>query len=259
MIEYVEEIASTNTYMLQRCQHETLPHLYTLCTFRQTAGRGQRGNGWESEPNKNISFTTVLDTATMPADKLWNVSVCVALAVAKALHQYDLNATIKWPNDIYIGDEKICGILIENVIVGNSIRCSIAGVGLNINQERFVSNAPNPTSMRLQKGREYNKEMVLQTILKQLEEIWPLIESDETELKRQYLQLLYRREGEWQWREREVTTAPMMIANAGEQTMEIADIFRARIENIDAQGRLILRTSQGICKTYQFKEIQYIL
>lgn len=250
LIEYLPEIPSTNTYLMQRCAHEDLPAGYTVCTFRQTAGRGQRGNGWESEPEKNISFTTILPSQGLSPEGLWRQSMLAALAVAKALQSYDLPATIKWPNDIYVGDEKICGILIENVLQGNQVKCSLAGIGVNINQRVFVSNAPNPTSMALLTGKEYDKQEVLERILQQLGELANLCPDG---LEDEYMRHLYRREGFYRWREVEVTTAPMMIDH------NHAGSFLARIHSITPEGCLVLEAEDGNLQTYHFKEIKYII
>lgn len=255
MIEFAEEIKSTNSALMQRAAAgELLPHMHTLCTYRQTAGRGQRGNGWESEPDKNISFTTVLDSSQLPAERLWQLSMLAAVSVAEALRSYGLEAEVKWPNDIYVGDLKICGILIENVLLGSRICCSLAGIGVNVNQEVFVSNAPNPTSMKLLLGREFSKEEVLGRILREMERLWPLALSDSRELHDRFMALLYRRTGSWLWREMETTTAPMMIG----QDAQDAD-FRASIADVSEQGQLILRREDGSLSAYSFKEIKYII
>lgn len=255
MIVFVDEIKSTNSELMRRSQEgESYPHLFTLCTFRQTAGRGQRGNGWESEPDKNISFTTVLDSSLLPVTRLWRLSMLCALAVAEALRSYGLEASIKWPNDIYVGDLKICGILIENVLQGSTIRCSLAGIGVNVNQETFVSNAPNPTSMKLLLGCDFSKEEVLARILSEMERLWPLALSESESLRELYMARLYRKEGTWPWREVASSTAPMMIAREADD-----ETFEAAIDSINEQGQLILLRADGTRKAYSFKEIKYII
>lgn len=254
MITFVEETKSTNTDLMQRAAAgEAFPHLYTLCTYRQTAGRGQRGNSWESEPDKNISFTTVLDSSQLAPSQLWRLNMLTAVSVADVLRTYQLPAEIKWPNDIYVGDRKICGMLIENVLQGGTICCSLAGIGVNVNQEVFVSNAPNPTSMRLLTGMTYDKKEVLRRILSALETLWPWVLHQPDELKQRYMDYLYRREGEWLWREVPVTTAPMMIDRNA-----TPDAFAASIEGITEQGQLLLRHGDHV-KAYGFKEIKYII
>lgn len=251
MIEYLEEIDSTNTYLLQKSRTEHLPHLYTVCAKAQTAGRGQRGNGWESEPGKNLSFSTIFDTHEMDPSRLWKLSMLTALAVAETLRVYHLPAEIKWPNDIYVGDRKICGILIENVLQGSAIQCSIAGIGLNVNQEVFVSNAPNPVSMKQLTGCDYDLDEVLEHIVSEMERLWTI---GDDELRADYMHYLYRREGSWLWRQVEVCSAPMMI-----EQQPAADAFRASIEDITPLGQLVLRLESGEQRVYHFKEVKYII
>lgn len=247
-IEYLDEIGSTNTYLMARCAQEDLPDGYTVCTFRQTAGRGQRGNGWESEPDKNISFTTILPSQGLSPEALWRQSMLAALAVAEALESYGLHAEIKWPNDIYVGDEKICGILIENVLQGAHVKCSLAGIGVNINQRVFLSDAPNPTSMALLAGHDFDKKEVLGRILERIEDL-----SRKEDLKELYMARLYRRTGLFAWREVAVSTAPMAISRDDQSS------FMASILDITDQGCLVLQMQDGQQKAYHFKEIKYII
>lgn len=253
-IEFIPEIGSTNSELLRRAAAgEPLTDWLTLCTYRQTAGRGQRGNGWESEPDKNVSFTTVLPTAALAPEQLPRLSMVVPLAVALALQGYHLPASVKWPNDIYVGDEKICGILIENILQGGHIAGSIAGIGVNINQRLFVSNAPNPTSMALLAGHDFDKQEVLCAILYQLQTLWPLVTTQDEQLHHLYMQHLYRRNGLWLWRERAASAAPMAISH------ERQDSFEATIKDVNNEGQLLLQQTDGSIHAYNFKEIQYII
>ena len=144
---HLESIRSTNTYLAQNAEgavHGTV--VYADC---QTAGRGQRGNSWESADFKNITMSMLLRPANVkPSCQFW-LSEAVALAVVHTLDRYiDNGVSIKWPNDIYWNDRKICGILVEHSLSGGKIDHTIAGIGLNINQEKFLSDAPNPVSLR---------------------------------------------------------------------------------------------------------------
>ena len=126
-----------------------LPHATVVSTYNQTAGRGQRGNSWESEPHKNLTFSVLLKPQHIIAREQFYISEIVSVAIVNTLRKYiiDQPIAIKWPNDIYVNDDKICGILIENTLSGYSISQSIAGIGININQQTFLSNAPNPISL----------------------------------------------------------------------------------------------------------------
>ncbi|MDE6431375.1 MAG: biotin--[acetyl-CoA-carboxylase] ligase, partial [Duncaniella sp.] len=116
---------------------------------RQTAGRGQRGNSWESAPGKNITMSILLRPEGLHPSRQFVISRAVSLAITGVLRRYMPASAVrvKWPNDIYVDDRKICGILIENVISSASIRQSVVGIGINVNQRRFLSDAPNPVSM----------------------------------------------------------------------------------------------------------------
>lgn len=142
------------------------PHGLTLAARRQTAGRGQRGNTWEAEPDKNLTFSIVLRPKAIPASRQFELSMLVALAVADTVAD-ELgpdragDVWVKWPNDIYVGDRKVCGMLIENSLSGRNIASSIAGVGLNVNQLAFVSDAPNPVSLAQLDGRQRSLKPLL--------------------------------------------------------------------------------------------------
>lgn len=145
-IMWLEEVDSTNEEARRRISD--IDNLSVLSSFRQTAGRGQRGNRWSSAPGENLTFSVVLKYA-LQADKQFVISEIAALAVVDFLDEYGINAKVKWPNDIYVGNRKICGILIENALRGSSLSHSIVGIGLNVNQTVFDPSLPNPTSIAL--------------------------------------------------------------------------------------------------------------
>lgn len=131
----------------------------------QTAGRGQRGNSWESSPGLNLTFSLLWRPVSFPAVRQFAVSESVALGVVDALAFYGIQATVKWPNDIYVGDSKICGILIEHAVMGRDIMYSVCGVGLNVNQTVFTSDAPNPVSMAVTAGHEFDCGEVMRVLM----------------------------------------------------------------------------------------------
>ena len=120
----------------------------------QTAGRGQGTNSWESERGQNLTCSLGFSPDGVKASRQYILSMAIAVALTETLAGLPHPVSIKWPNDIYVGDKKICGILIENMLKGEHIRHCIIGIGLNINQKRFVSDAPNPTSMALESGHD---------------------------------------------------------------------------------------------------------
>ena len=163
------ECRSTNTYM--RAVAATLPGGTVIYTPRQTAGRGQKGNSWESEPGKNLAFSMLLKRPQIPIKEQFYISEACALAVHDALAAHASGFSIKWPNDIYWHDCKICGLLIESSLDGQSIGWSILGVGININQEQFLSDAPNPVSLKQITGHDHDLDALLRDVCQRIEQL----------------------------------------------------------------------------------------
>lgn len=249
---YIKQTYSTST-LLRELYSEQLPHLYTIRTDFQTAGRGQAGNTWESEEGKNLLFSALLRYDNIRATEQWRLSMLVPLALWDVLAKY-LPAdrlTIKWPNDIYYDNQKLVGILIENALAGQYIGHSIAGIGLNINQVQWISNAPNPISMKQITGQEYEPEALMNEWIAAMQQ-WENCSTEQ--LYQAYYQHLYRREGWHKYVEREVSLTPTAIAPEG-----IEGEFIATIAGITPQGELILRKENNEEKTYHFKQIRFVL
>ena len=242
---YIKATHSTNTLLKELLANGEWPEgerfLYTAF---QTAGRGQAGNGWESEEGKNLLCSILLP----PKKELFDLNVLTAVAVQRLLGE---GFTIKWPNDIYYGDKKVAGILIENAIIGNEIKYSIAGIGLNVNQTTFLSSAPNPVSLKQISGKETDIDALMQALMTQIEALEAM---DEAQVWAYYRDHLYRREGFWPFVEREVSTAPTM--NADRKT---EGVFLAKIENVRTNGEIELRDQNGNLRTYHFKQVRYVL
>lgn len=255
---YISQTNSTNT--LLRDEYRDAPHLFTIRTDYQTSGRGQAGNGWESERGKNLLFSTLLRPERMEAARQFELSMAVSLALYRTVkgEMSTINcqlSTIKWPNDLYFGDRKLAGILIENVLQGPYIESSIVGVGLNVNQTVFHA-APNPISLRLITGKEYELDKLLNAFLAQLQSA--LTESPNA-LKQAYLATLYRREGFFPYQEREVSILPTNNISAAEAEKENRPVFWAEIAGVSDVGELILRRQDGTKKSYHYKQIRYVL
>ena len=253
---YVVETDSTNNLLKTAVAEEAAwlreERIPVVWTGFQTAGRGQAGNGWESEQGKNLLFSLLLRQPPVPVEKQFLISMLAAVALRETVAEEigDEGLTIKWPNDLYWGDKKLAGMLIENTLAGSEIAHSIIGIGLNINQEQWVGNAPNPISMRLITGQSYSPEKVLSRHMAHIE-TW--LQRPQREWREAYMQHLYRREGWWHFVEREVSLTPTMNA----QTQDGG--FLARIEGITNAGEIILQTPNNEHKKYHFKEIRYIL
>lgn len=235
----LESVASTNTWLSANAT--TLPDFTIVEAVSQPAGRGQRGNSWESEPGKNLTISVLFrpDASLVAADQ-FAISEATALAVADTLGEYGIEATVKWPNDIYVGDRKICGILIEHSLIGSGITHSILGIGLNINQSRFLSDAPNPVSMTNITGQEYTTDEVRDTLARKLQErLAPTASAEGRErLHRDFTAGLWRGDGR---------LYPFRDNLTGER-------FMAAIESVEPRGMLCL-TPGG--RRYAFKEVTF--
>lgn len=255
---YISTTYSTNTLLKELLAKGEWPEGERfLYTGFQTAGRGQAGNGWESEEGKNLLCSILLP----PRKDLFYLNVLVSVAVHKVIRSLLFErsgllslseaVSIKWPNDIYYGDKKIVGILIENAILGNEVKYSIAGIGLNVNQTTFLSSAPNPVSLKLISGKETDIDALMQALMAQIEALEAM---DEAQIWAYYREHLYRREGLWPFVEREVSTAPTM--NADRKT---EGVFLAKIENVRTNGEIELRDQAGNLRIYHFKQVRYVL
>ena len=241
-----ESIGSTNTYLRDLNGGDSnYDYEVAVATF-QTAGRGQKGNTWESEAGKNLLFSILAHPQGIKVQEQFYISEAIALAVSDSViafigPEYADGVSVKWSNDIYWNDFKMAGILIENTLQGDRILDTVAGVGLDVNQEVFVSDAPNPISMRNITGREFDIDALLNDIV---ERFIGYMEAGTTELRNKtdklYRDRLYRREGFHKFRDEN-------------------GIFEACIEGIRPDGCLMLQTPAGQHRIYEFKQVQFIL
>lgn len=238
MIHYFDQLTSSN-------DEATLPHYSEgdiIWAERQTAGRGQRGHTWQSNEGENLTFTALLEPTFLHPSEQFSLLQVVALAMVDMLSEYGIEAKIKWTNDIYVGDRKLVGILMEHKLQGAAIGRTIAGIGINVNQTEFDPELPNPTSMRLITGKEFDREEVLERIAHHLRNRYEMLRHSEQEiLRKDYHQRLYRL-GE-------------------EHTYALPDgtHFRGVIEGVEPQGALKISTPQGEEYKFLFKEVEFVL
>ena len=225
---YIKTTHSTNTLLKELIAKGEEPTF--IYAGYQTAGRGQTGNSWESEEGKNLLCSILLP----PNKNLHFLNIGVGVALLRMIGE---GFTIKWPNDIYWGDKKVAGILVENAIIGNEIKYSIAGIGLNVNQTEFVSDAPNPISLKQITGKEYDIDQLMQDLL---EAVHTVLNEPEELIWSTYKQHLYRREGYWPYEDQ-------------------SGRLEARIEDVLPTGEIVLRDKNGQEHQYGFKQIKYIL
>lgn len=239
-IKKLGTVESTNTWV---SQHESgLSAPFLVYCEQQTAGRGQRGNTWESAPGKNITASLLLRPENFEAAGQFAISEAVSLSIVSFLKIHGVEAGIKWPNDIYTGDKKICGILVEHVVTGKNITRTIAGIGININQECFISDAPNPVSLTMLTGKKYNIEDTVAILADCLAEALEKLDNPE-ELHSEFLKHLWRNDkGFHKFYDR-----------------KCSENIEAAIEGVASNGILILKTKSGEVREYTFKEVEFII
>ena len=238
---HLKKTDSTSKALKTISENEELPSGSIVIADYQTAGRGQRGNSWESEAGKNLTFSILFRPADVPANMPFVISEMVSLSIKYMLEKYISGITVKWPNDIYHKDKKIVGTLIENTILQGKISQSIIGIGINVNQTVFSSNALNPTSIAQITGHLFN----LMDIMEEFRRIFD-IQSERINSKqfdsihKEYLKHAYRKEGLYKY-------------------CDPNGVFYATLDDIEPNGNLILKRTDGTYSKYAFKEVSYII
>ncbi len=236
---HLEQTTSTN----DDARDPRYGHGDLILAERQTAGRGQRGHKWSSEEGLNLTFSLVLEPRFLPAGEQFLLSMAVSLALVDTLARFGIEARIKWTNDIYVGDRKIVGMLLEHNLTGGTLCRTIAGIGLNVNQQDFDPSLPNPTSMRLLAGRTFDRWEVLEVLYGRLMGRYAELEKGGREaLQGDYRASLYRL-GERQ-RFRDPSTGR---------------VFDAVIRGVRPAGDLLLEDADGTVRSYLFRGVEFIL
>ena len=236
----LDAVESTNDYLGGYVQDEAQADgLTVVVADYQSAGRGSGTNKWESERGRNLLFSVLVRPSSLHAGQVYSISEVSALALLRTLAEYSDGFSIKWPNDIYWRDGKIAGMLIENDLSGKFVSRSVVGIGLNVNQTEFLSDAPNPVSLAQILGRDTDRDRVLDTFLSHLESLLAMMEAGEyATIHSLYMERLYRRVGMFGY--------------------EDADgAFEAEIEDVEPSGRLVLRLADGTRRRYDFKEVKF--
>jgi BirA family biotin operon repressor/biotin-[acetyl-CoA-carboxylase] ligase len=236
----VNKLDSTNSYALQLLKDTNPSGGTVVMALNQTEGRGQQTNTWESESGKNLTISLILRPDFIFAKDQFQVSMLISLGVYDYLKAYTEKVSIKWPNDIYVSDKKIAGILIEQSIMGAHLSHSVCGLGLNINQEKFHSDAPNPISLQILTSESYNLEDELTKLLTSIENRYQLVQNGGAkQLEKDYLSSLY-------W-----------MNKTHEFEDEDGD-FTGEIVGISEFGQLLIRDEDNEVRTYNFKEVSFI-
>lgn len=237
---FVEKLSSTNshaTYLLRKgkMQEGTVIH-----TNFQSAGRGHGSNTWDSQYGKNLLFSIILYPKVIKADKQFIISKLISLGIKDYLDRIIPDVFIKWPNDIIAGNDKIAGILIENAIIKDEIEHSIAGIGLNVNQDRFPGLMKNPSSLKILTKKNFDTEECLNELSKSLDLRYRQLMYDKRSvIDSEYIASLYRVN---QWTE--------FKDNRG--------IFEGKIINVTGTGRLQIEDRRSRVYEYGFKEVDFL-
>lgn len=237
-IIYVPECHSTNDLALKLAAEPDTYEGTVVITDRQLAGRGQRGNGWFTEHGKNLTFSIILRPSFLLLKDQFYLNICISLAVRDLVaEKLGKQVFVKWPNDIIVEDQKICGILIENQLRGDRFTCSVAGIGLNVNQQQFELDTA--TSMGLAAGGNFILPDVLESLLEKIEVRYlQLRQGLMSEMQRHYLDVMYRRH-------------ELRVFSVG------GTRFGGIIQGIDNTGRLHIDVD-GEARFFAVKEVEYV-
>jgi len=237
---YYDTLTSTNTEASLLLKNKDLPEGTVVRAGFQESGKGQAGRRWESERSKNLLFSVILYPESVKPEEQFIISMTISLGICDFIDRYYMGSKIKWPNDIYINNNKIAGILIENSLTGSLIKNSVAGIGININQEIFSEDIPNPVSLKLVTGKELNTGEVLKELLSDLDIRYKqMLYEARDNIREEYISRLYKLK-EW------------CIYKSSERT------FTGRITDISEYGHIIIEDKKGNFKQFSFREVHYL-
>ena len=237
----LDAIDSTNSYLKKLLNKESLDDLTVVVSKHQTQGKGRNGNVWLNKPSLNLAFSIYKRFSDFEIDKKFMLNAISSISVHEILKKYNLlDLTIKWPNDIMAANKKISGILIENNVRGNSIKNSVIGVGININQSEF-KNLPNATSIFIETGKLNSIDIIAQELQKALEKNFNLFKINENELIKNYNSLLYKKNE---------------ISNFSANDMSK---FQGKIIKVGIDGKITIRVSNKQLSKYSESEIKLII
>lgn len=238
MIYRIPQTTSTN----DEAREAKYRHGDIVWAERQTAGRGQRGHAWMSPEGENLTFSLVLEPRFLPVGEQFLLSKAVALALTDTFAAFGIDTRIKWTNDIYAGDRKLVGILIEHNFAGGTLTRTIAGIGINVNQTAFDPALPNPVSMAQIAGRRFGRSMVLEAFfVRCMRRYAQLAGGEKDRLQEDYRRRMYRLCEEHPFRLPDGTP------------------FRAAIEGVRPSGELLLRHTDGTLHAYLFREVEFVI
>jgi len=238
MIYHIRETTSTN----DDAKRPEYRHGDVVWAERQTAGRGQRGHTWTSPEGENLTFTLVLEPRFLPVSEQFLLSEAIALALTDTFESFGIDTRIKWTNDIYAGDRKLVGMLIEHRYSGGTLERTIAGIGINVNQLQFDPALPNPVSMARAAGRAFDRRAVLERFLACCTARYGQLERGEAAvLQEAYRARMYR------------------LGELHPYRLPDGTTIRAVLRGVQPSGELILQHEDGRQRHYMFREIEFVI
>lgn len=237
----LDVVDSTNSYLAEKLRNSSCSEGLVVMAYFQSAGKGQRGNEWRSQPGENLTFSIVLKPKFLTVNNHFILSKLISLAICKFLaNKISDKVSIKWPNDIYVGRKKIAGILIENQFQGSKIENSVVGIGININQTNF-GDLTTATSLKLLTHKEYGLKEILKEIVKYIEGYYLKLKmSSILSIEKEYLENLLFYDEYQKYK-----------INGEEQL--------GKINGVMPDGKLKIILESGEVKLYDLKEIEFIL
>lgn len=241
---HFDEIDSTNAFAGREASRlwsvADAPNIWVITAGSQSAGRGQRGSVWFSEKNENLLMTLLLRPSSLLVDEYYALSMATALAFKEAMQRFGLNTVLKWPNDLYVGNRKLAGILLETDINENYVSQAIIGAGLNVNQKSFAEMSRFPVSMAVIAKRDFDCDVVLRTVLEEFVCFYEMIgQGRGDELTELYEKSLMGYGSKMLFRDSESE-------------------FEATVAGVKKNGALLLRRDDGSISSYAFKEVELV-
>ncbi len=235
-------ISSTNQVIKDLIKEKRAKNLTVVTAEFQTEGRGQMHTQWESEASKNLLFSMFVQFDDYLIRNQFYLTCAVSLGIYSVLDDYGIkNISVKWPNDIMAGNQKIAGILIENTLVQDYIKNAIIGVGLNVNQTRFSKYVPNAISIKNLLQKESDRDVILEKLIISFRYYLEKLEQKNYPfLKHMYENVMYQKG---------------KIIKFEDQREKI---FKAKILGVSKQGKLLLEKEGNHLKLYDFKEVRFV-
>lgn len=242
VVRHFAEVSSTNALALEEVAKTTPSEGTVISADYQTAGRGQIGSSWYASPGKNLLLSVILRPRWLAARQQFALSQAVALAVADTIsHFAETQALVKWPNDVYLADKKLAGILIQNSLTGQYLQSSVVGIGLNVNEMDFPEALPRPGSMQQHLGKELNRQEVQHLLFQRLEARYLQLKNTPAVIRAAYLQNLYRYQ-EWH----------------SFQEIISGQIFTGQIIGVQETGKLAIQMEQMHVQYFDLKEVAFL-